>query len=64
MSASILLPTAGGVIAAAAGVLIRVRRERADKRVREGFKNVLKLEKKLNSAKNSPEKNNHACGVG
>lgn len=36
--ALILLPAAGFVFAAATGMLIRSRREREDKRIREGFK--------------------------
>jgi hypothetical protein len=44
----ILVPAAGFVIAAATGVLIRTRRKREDKLRRESFKNVCKLEDKLN----------------
>lgn len=44
----ILVPTAGLVIAAATGVLIRTRRKREDKLRRESFKNVCKLEDELN----------------
>jgi hypothetical protein len=36
--AFIFLPAAGLVIAAAGGILMRTRREREDKRTREGFK--------------------------
>lgn len=34
----IFLPAAGFLVAAASGVFIRARREREDKRVRDGFK--------------------------
>ena len=44
----ILVPSAGLVIAAATGVLIRTRRLREDKLRRESFKNVCKLEDELN----------------
>lgn len=44
----ILLPAVGFVIVATTGVLVRTRREREDKRMREGFKNVLKLQEELN----------------
>jgi hypothetical protein len=44
----ILVPAAGFVIAAATGVVIRIRRKREDKRRRESFKNVCKLEDELN----------------
>jgi hypothetical protein len=44
----ILVPSAGLVIAAATGVLIRTRRIREDKLRRESFKNVCKLEDELN----------------
>jgi hypothetical protein len=33
-----LLPAAGLLIAAAGGIMMRTRREREDKRTREGFK--------------------------
>jgi hypothetical protein len=55
MSALILLPAAGCVIAATAGVLIRTRRERADKRMREEFKNVFRLQEQLNCRKSADE---------
>jgi hypothetical protein len=44
----IVVPAAGFVIAAATGALIHARRKREDKRRREEFKNVCKLEDKLN----------------
>jgi hypothetical protein len=44
----ILVPAAGFVIATATGVLIHTRRKREDKRRRESFKNVCKLEDELN----------------
>ncbi|MGA2963925.1 MAG: hypothetical protein ABSD96_19830 [Candidatus Korobacteraceae bacterium] len=55
MSAHTLLfvPAAGFAIAATAGALVRTRRERNDKRMRECFKNVLKLQKELNHRKTS-----------
>jgi hypothetical protein len=53
MSAHTLLfvPAAGFAIAATAGALVRTRRERKDKRMRECFKNVLKLQEELNHRK-------------
>ena len=44
----ILLPAVDFVIAANTGVFVRTRCEREDKRMREGFKNVLKLQEELN----------------
>jgi phosphate/sulfate permease len=47
----ILIPAAGFVIAAATVVLIRTHRKREDKLRRRTFRNVCKLEDKLNSRK-------------
>jgi hypothetical protein len=44
----VLLPAAGLVIVAATRVLFRARRKREEKLRRESFKNVCKLEEKLN----------------
>lgn len=53
MSAHTLLfvPAVGLAIAATAGALVRTRRERKDKRMRECFTNVLKLQEELNHRK-------------
>jgi hypothetical protein len=48
VSTLILVPTAGFVIAATTGILIRTRRKREDKLRREGFTHVCKLEEELN----------------
>jgi hypothetical protein len=55
MSALMLLLAAGCVIAATTGVLIRIRRERAEKRMRAEFKNVLKLQKELNGSNSADD---------
>ncbi len=44
----IFLSATSFVIAACAGVLIYADRERADKQMREEFKNVFKLQEELN----------------
>jgi hypothetical protein len=55
MSALILLPAAGCVIAATAGVLICIDGKRADKQMREEFKNVLRLREQLNCRKSTDD---------
>jgi len=57
MSAHALLfvPVAGFAIATTAGALVRTRRERKDKRMRECFRNVLKLQEELNHARRPTE---------
>ncbi len=47
----IFLSATSFVIAASAGVLIYTDRERAEKQIREEFKNVFKLQEELNRSK-------------
>ena len=47
----IFLSATSIVIAVSAGVLIYTDRERADKQMREEFKNVVKLQEELNRGK-------------